>query len=209
MLMARGLKPGECPEAWSLNQPEALSEIARLYLEAGADLIETNTFGASPLKLSHFHLEDDTEAINREAVLTVRPVVDGRAYLVASIGPCGRMLQPYGDTPPEVIYESFCRQMRALAGAGIDAFCIETMTDLNEAVLAVKAAKSVAPAIPVIATMTFDRTRRGFFTLMGVTVAAAAKGLATAGADIIGGCCGTTPAYIQAFRRLVDGTCRP
>jgi len=190
MLFDFGLKPGEPPESFNLTRPEVLEEIARLYLDAGADIIQTNTFGASPLRLSTYSLEDKTEKINKNAVLAVRKVVEDRAYISASCGPSGRLLKPYGDIEPEEIYESFKRQMKALISAGIDSICTETMTDLREATLVIKAAKAVSPSTPVMATMTFDPTPRGFYTVMGTSIEDAAHGLKEAGADIIGSNCG-------------------
>ena len=190
MLMACGLKPGDVPESFNLTQPEILEKIASLYLDAGAEIIQTNTFGASPLKLSFYSLDGKTEEINRNAVLAVRKVVGERAYISASCGPSGRLLKPYGDTEPEDVYSSFERQLKTLIHSGVDIICIETMTDLTEATLAIKAAKTVSPSTPVMATMTFDPTPRGFYTIMGINIEQAAKGLETAGADIIGSNCG-------------------
>jgi 5-methyltetrahydrofolate--homocysteine methyltransferase len=190
MLIARGLKSGESPEAFNLSRPEVLQEIARLYLEAGAEMVQTNTFGANPLKLAAYGLADRTEEINRAAVRAVREAVDDRAYVMACCGTSGKLLKPYGDTEPEVVEASFERQIRALVEAGIDAVNIETMIDLAEAVVAVKAARHVAPDLPLCATMTFDRRKKGFHTVMGNTIAQAAEGLANAGADIIGSNCG-------------------
>ncbi len=190
MLMERGLKPGEPPESFNLTCLDAIEEIARLYLDAGADVIQTNTFGASPLKLSFYSLEDKTEEINRNAVGAVRKAVGDSANISASCGPAGKLLRPYGDVDPEDVYNSFERQMRALISAGVDVICIETMTDLTEATLAVRAAKTVSPGTPVMATMTFDLTPRGFYTVMGVSIENAAKELQKAGADIIGSNCG-------------------
>jgi len=190
LLMTRGLKPGEAPEALNLSQPGTLEEIARLYLEAGADLITTNTFGGSPARLRRYGLDAQTEAINRAAVETVRRVAGGRAYVSASVGPSGHLLKPYGDGDPAEIGAGFERQIRALAEAGADLVCIETMIDLAEAVLAVRAARAVAPALPVLAAMTFERTRRGFFTVMGASVEHAVRELGEAGADILGSNCG-------------------
>lgn len=190
MLMACGLKPGDVPESFNLTQPEILEKIASLYLDAGAEIIQTNTFGASPLKLSFYSLDGKTEEINRNAVLAVRKVVGERAYISASCGPSGRLLKPYGDTEPEDVYSSFERQLKTLIHSGVDIICIETMTDLTEATLAIKAAKTVSPSTPVMATMTFDPTPRGFYTVMGINIEQAAKGLETAGADIIGSNCG-------------------
>ena len=190
MLFQRGLKPGECPERMNLEHPNVLEEIAQLYLNAGAEIVQTNTFGGSPLKLSMYGLDNKTEEINTRAVHAVRKVVAGKAYISASCGPTGKLLEPFGDTNPEVIYEAFYRQMSAVIGEGVDMICIETMTDLNEASLAVQAARSISSSIPVCATMTFDPTQRGFFTIMGVTIEQAANGLTQAGANIIGSNCG-------------------
>jgi len=190
MLMAHGLQPGECPEMLNLERPELLAEIAELYLEAGADFITTNTFGGSPLKLEHAGLAERCAELNRRGVEIVRQVVRGRALVAASVGPCGRLLKPYGDCDPEVVAAGFARQIAALAEAGADLLVIETMTDATEAELALATTKNEAPGLPVVATMTFDATPRGFFTIMGVTVKEAAGRLADAGADIVGSNCG-------------------
>lgn len=201
MLMARGLRPGESPEGLNLTRPEVLEEIAAQYLDAGADLITTNTFGGSPARLRQFGLDDRTEAINRAAVEAVRQVAAGRAYVSGSIGPCGHVLKPYGDADPVEIGAGYERQARALAEAGADLFCIETMTDLAEALLAVRAARIVAPSVPIIATMTFERTRRGFFTVMGTSIEQAVRGLADAGAHILGSNCGNGSDEMVAIAR--------
>jgi 5-methyltetrahydrofolate--homocysteine methyltransferase len=190
MLMARGLKPGQAPEVFNLTRPEVLEDIARLYLDAGADLITTNTFGGSPVRLRQSGLEARTEEVNRAAVDAVRRAVGIRAYVSASVGPSGHVLKPYGDADPAEIRAGFERQIRALAGAGVDLVCVETMTDLAEAVLALQAARKVAPGVAVVATMTFEPTRRGFFTVMGNSVDQAIRGLLEAGADIVGSNCG-------------------
>lgn len=190
MLLAMGLKAGECPEAVNLTRPEIPEEIARRYLAAGAEIIQTNTFGASPLKLEMFGLGGRAEEINLAAAQAVRDVVGEQAYVAASCGPSGKLLKPYGDTEAEAVFESFRRQLAALIAASVDVICIETMTDLAEATLAIRAAKEVNAAIPVMATMTFDPTPRGFYTMMGVSVEKAAAGLEQAGADIIGSNCG-------------------
>jgi 5-methyltetrahydrofolate--homocysteine methyltransferase len=191
MLFQRGLEPGQPPESITLSRPGVLEEIARLYLDAGSDILQTNTFGGSPLKLALHGLDAETEAVNREAVLAVRRVAGDRAHVCASCGPSGRLLEPYGDVSAAAVRDSFRRQLAALCAAGVDGVIVETMTDLAEAQLAVRAAKDVSPGIPVLATMTFDATPRGFFTIMGVSVAAAAAGLLEAGADAVGSNCGS------------------
>ncbi|OYD14424.1 hypothetical protein CH333_03345 [candidate division WOR-3 bacterium JGI_Cruoil_03_44_89] len=189
-MLMKHLEAGECPESVNLTHPEIPEEIAGLYFDAGADIIQANTFGASPLKLSLYSIEHKTEEINRNAVLAVRRVVGNRAYISASCGPTGRLLKPYGDTEPKDVYNSFERQIKALIDAGVDVICIETMTDLREATLAIKAAKNISPSLSVMATMTFDSTPRGFYTIMGIDIEKAASGLEIAGADIIGSNCG-------------------
>ena len=191
MLMARGLRPGESPEALNLENPAILAEIAGLYVEAGADVITTNTFGGSALNLRAHGLDDRIDEINRAAVEALATVVAGHSYVSGSVGPSSRILTPYGDTEPEEVLDSFVRQVGPLIDAGVDLICIETMIDLREAELAISAVRSVSRTIPIFATMTFNATPRGFFTPMGETVERAAAGLEDAGADVIGSKCGT------------------
>jgi len=190
MLFARGLKMDQCPEKINLDNPEILEEVARSYFEAGADIIETNSFGGSSLKLAMYSLEDKTEEINKRAIQAVRKVIGKNAYLSFSCGPTGRILKPYGDINPEEVSESFKRQLKIAISEGVDIICIETMTDLAEARLAIEAVRSMSTDIPIIATMTFDPTPNGFYTIMGVSVEMACEKLAGAGADIIGSNCG-------------------
>ena len=189
-LMAHGLKPGDSFEEINLSKPEVLAEIAAHYVEAGAELITTNTFGASPLNLATHGLAEKTEEINRAAVRAIRTEVEGRALISASVGPTGKILTPYGDTDPAVMADGFSRQVGALIEAGADLICIETMMDLEEARLAVAAARSRSVTIPLVATMTFNATPRGFFTTMGNTVEQACSVLVDSGADLVGSNCG-------------------
>ena len=190
MLQQKGLAPGQCPESFNLTCPEVLEQVAAQYRQAGADIVQTNTFGGSPLKLAAYGLADRTEQVNQAAVRAVRGAVGDGVFVSGSCGPCGRMLKPYGDADPDEVYESFRRQMAALIEAGVNAVCVETMIDPAEASLAVKAAKDVSPALPVMATMTFEATPKGFFTIMGTSVERAAAELRRAGADVVGSNCG-------------------
>ncbi len=190
MLFARGLPTGDAPERVCLERPELLTEIAGLYLEAGAEVVTTNTFGANPQRLALHGLTDDLEEICRVAVAAVRRAVGERAWVSGSIGPTGVLLSPLGSLDPSVARAGFARQAAALAAAGADLLCVETMTDLAEAELAVRAAREAAPGLPVVATMSFEATRRGFFTVMGVTPAKAAVRLEAAGASAVGANCG-------------------
>jgi 5-methyltetrahydrofolate--homocysteine methyltransferase len=190
-LFERGLPPGTPPESWTLERPDVLLDIAREYLAAGAEIITTNTFGGSPLRLRQHDLQDRTDEINRRGVEIAREAAGDRAWVAASVGPVGRILRPLGDADPDEVRDGFRRQILAQARAGADLICIETMMDIEEARLAIEAAKAAAPSIPIMATMTFDITPRGPFTVMGASVARAAAALQQAGADIVGSNCGT------------------
>lgn len=207
-LLERVLAPGQAPEAAILSHPDAVRAIARAYVEAGADVVETNTFGGTPLKLQLAGLDADAERLNREAVRVAREAAGGRAYVAASVGPTGTLLEPYGDTPADVVAQSFGTQLGWLLAEGVDLVIIETMVDLTEATLALRAAKNADPSIPVAALMTFDPTPRGFFTVMGVSPEAAAVSLGEAGADLVGSNCGNGVAQMvelaRAFRRHTD-----
>ncbi len=208
MLFDLGLEPGNSPESVALNQRGMLEDIARQYFDAGADIVETCTFGATSLKLSQYGLEQETEKINSEAVGAVKTVVGDRAYVGGSIGPTGKILEPYGDTSEVEIYESYVSQVDSLVSAGVDCVLVETMLDINEARLAIKAAKEISPGIPVTAAMTFDAIPKGFYTIMGVDIPAAVSGLVDAGADVIGSNCGNgiekMVEIARAFREVTD-----
>ncbi|UCD06135.1 MAG: homocysteine S-methyltransferase family protein [candidate division WOR-3 bacterium] len=189
MLMERGLQPGSSPEAFNLDRPDALEEIAREYLNAGAEIIQTNTFGGSRLKLAQYSLGDRVAQINEKAVQAVRRAVKSNAYVSGSCGPTGQFLKPYGEVEPAEMMDVFREQIGVLVSSGVDIICVETMSDLGEATSAVKAAKEIG-SIPVMATMTFDQTPKGFYTIMGVTIEQAVKALEAAGADVVGSNCG-------------------
>jgi 5-methyltetrahydrofolate--homocysteine methyltransferase len=210
MLMQRGLKYGEPPESFNIQKPQVLEEIASLYLEAGSELVSTNTFGASPLRLQQFSLEKDTEIVNRNAVEAVRRAVGNKAYVAGSIGPSAKMMKPLGASTPEEIRANFQRQSSALLEAGVDMICIETMTDAAEAVLAIQAVRLLNPKIPIMATITFGKIPQGYFTLMGNSVKDAAAMLQKAGADIIGSNCGNgTEAMVEIAREFRKHTHMP
>jgi 5-methyltetrahydrofolate--homocysteine methyltransferase len=191
MLIAAGLPSGEAPERWTLERPDTLRGLARDYLEAGADLLTTNTFGASPLRLRAHGLETLAASLNTRAAEIAREAAAGRAYVSGSVGPTGLLLAPLGDADPLEVADGFYRQIAALAAGGADVICIETMSDLEEASLAVRAARSAVPHLPIVVTLTFNVTPRGAFTVMGVTVEAACARLQTEGTHLLGANCGT------------------
>jgi len=208
MLLERGLAPGACPELMNITHPGVLEEIGRAYLDAGAEIIQTNTFGASPLKLASYKLDSRAGEINAAGVRIARSAAQGRAYAFACCGPSGRLLKPYGDVEPEAVEESYRSQVAALVKAGIDAVNFETMIDLAEAEVAVRAAKAVDSELVVCATMTFQKTRRGWFTVMGNSIADTAARLAASGADVVGSNCGNGSAQMveiaAEFRRVTE-----
>jgi 5-methyltetrahydrofolate--homocysteine methyltransferase len=209
-LMQRGLPPGRPPEWFALERPEVIEEVARLYVEAGADLVTTDTFGGTSFRLKLHGLDAERARVNRQAVEAVKRAVAGRALVSASVGPSGQILEPYGDTSADAVEAAFAEQIEVLAAAGADVLCIETMSDLAEATCALKAARAVAPRLPVMATMTFEPNPRGYFTVMGVSVERAARGLEDAGADVVGSNCGTGIADMVGIARLFRAsTARP
>lgn len=274
-LHAHGISFEHCFDELNLSQPEVVLDIHRSYVEAGAEIIETNTFGANRFRLIEHELENQIVAINRSGVRLARKAADEsrrKIYVAGSIGPLGVRLAPLGRVSPAEAYEAFKEQIAALTEAGVDALICETFSDLGEIAQAIKAARDVAPEVPVIAQLTFtedgctplgdsaDQVARTLIEL-GVSVIGAncsvgparllpviqtlahhaqaadkpplvsiqpnagwpqrmgprliypatpeyfgdyARRFLAAGATIIGGCCGTTPAHIRAMRAVID-----
>lgn len=186
-LQSLGLPAGEIPDLWNLTRPELVEEVARAYVEAGSDVILTNTFRANGIALVRLAGQVSIEELNRRGVAISRRAAEERARVFASIGPSGKMLRA-GQVDEATLAAAFRQQARALAGAGADGLVVETMTDLTEARIAVQAA--AATDLPVVACMVFDSGRQRDRTMMGVTVAEAAAALAAAGAQVVGANCG-------------------
>ncbi len=189
MLIARGLGPGEGPETWNLEKPEAVAEVQRLYYEAGSDVVHTNSFGASPVKLAERGLAERAERINRRAAEITKSVCPPGKLVAGDLGPTGKLLKPMGDLDPADAEDAYRRQAAALLSGGADLISIETMYSLEEALLALRGVKSLGNVF-VIAALTYNRMPKGFFTMMGEGVAPAARALEDAGADAIGSNCG-------------------
>ena len=206
-LQIRGMPVGSTPDAWNLLQPEKVEEVARSYVEAGSQVILTNTFGANRFILGRHGLADKVADINRIVVEISKKAADGKAKVFASIGPSGVMLL-MGDVSMDELQDAFAQQAQAQAAAGADGIVIETMSDLTEAKLALAAA--LETGLPVVACMTFDSGAKLDRTMMGVTPEQAAEQLTSAGAEVIGANCGQGIAgYAPICGRLQASTIRP
>lgn len=202
-LMRRGLAKGECPETWNLNYPEKVKEIHRLYFEAGAQVVTTNSFGGHPVKLKAYGLEDKAKELNYAAARNAVAVRGKGQFVAGSLGPAGKFLKPYGPLDEKELEEGFYLQALALASGGVDALLIETMYDLREAAVALRACQQACSNLPVIVTMTFQRTPKGFFTLMGQKAADCLQKLEKEGADATGTNCTLTSAEMAELAPIL------
>ncbi len=188
-LQERGLKGGESPELWNADHPELVFEVAESYIKAGSNLIETNTFGGNRYKLEYYKLGDRVSELNRLGVEISRKAAGENNWVIASIGPTGKMTIT-GEVTEDDFYRVFKEQAIALESGGADAAAIETMSALDEAVSAIKAVKANTD-LEIISTFTYEPTLQGEFrTMMGVGPAEAAVAAVNAGADIVGANCG-------------------
>jgi 5-methyltetrahydrofolate--homocysteine methyltransferase len=190
MLQTMGLPAGYTPDAWCLEQPEAVAEVHRRYVEAGAQVVETNTFGATPLRLAHYGLREKTREIVLAAVRIAREACQGRALVAGCIGPLGTLVEPLGDLSFDQAYEAFSVQAKAFAEARPDLIVIDTIADLNEMRAAILACKDNAPGIPLITQMTMDLRGRSF---TGTSPETAGLVMQSMGADVIGFNCSVGP----------------
>ena len=190
-LQQRGLKTGECPELWNVERSNEVAAIHRDYIQAGAEAVITNTFGGSPMKLDKFGLADQVYKLNRAAAELARDQACDDVYVFGDVGPTGEFLQPLGLLAPDDLVEAFASQIQGLVDGGVDAIIVETMSAIDEAQCGIKAAKAVAPQLPVIASMTYEGGQRGYRTVMGSDVRACAEALIDTGADVVGTNCGT------------------
>ena len=203
MLQEGGLKPGGCPELMNLEQPDVVQKIHEAYIEAGATMIETNTFGASALKLDHYGLEDRVKEINEAAVKIAREASKGRAKIVGSLGPTGRFIVPLGDLEFEDAYRAFYEQAKALADAGADYLLFETCIDIQEMRAGLLAAKD-ATNLPIICQLSYSEDGR---TVTGTDPQTAAITLEALGADIIGVNCSLGPQELVPIVKTLAENC--
>ena len=209
MLFAAGLLDGESPEPWNWEKPEVVNEVYRAYYEAGSDVVQTNTFGGTPIKLSERDLQDRTYDANCLAAKALKGICPEDRYAAGDVGPIGKFMKPMGEFTREEFDASFEAQIQGLVDGGVDLISIETMYSLEEALCALRAAKKLS-SLPVVVCMTFDRNPRGFFTLMGETVPHCLKVLEDNGADIVGSNCSHgSPVFIDLARLIRDHTDLP
>jgi 5-methyltetrahydrofolate--homocysteine methyltransferase len=201
-LHQKGLKAEECPELWNLDRPDDVLEIARSYVDAGADLILTNSFGASPQKLEGYSLRDKAYELNKAAAEISKRAAGDKALVLGSIGPTGIMVM-MGELPPQEILSGFMEQARGLKDGGVDGMVVETMADPEEASLAIEAIKKVCD-LDVACTFTFSKTQAGEYrTMMGTGVEEFLEMALTAGADIVGANCGNgTAGMIEIVKEI-------
>lgn len=206
-LQALGLPSGECPDRWNLTHPELVERVPRSYVAAGSQVVLTNTFRANRIALADYGLVDEVIAINKAGGEISRRAAGNQARVFGSIGPCGKMLFA-GQVTEDELQLAFSEQAQALADSGVDALVIETMADVDEAKLAVAAAK--ATGLPVVACTVYDSGRDKDRIMTGKTPEAVAAELTAAGADVIGANCGQGIAsYVPICRRLHAATDRP
>jgi 5-methyltetrahydrofolate--homocysteine methyltransferase len=203
MLMAQGLPPGDPPIVWNVERPDQVRGLHRAYLEAGARLILSNTFSGNRFRLAQHHLQGRMVELNQVGVRLAREAVrqaGGEALVAGDIGPTGGLLAPLGDIGYAEAVAAFTEQASTLVAAGADLLWIETLSDLEEAQAAIEGARRAAPALPIVATMTFDTRGR---TMMGVTPEQAVTALKEWGAAAVGANCGTGPAEVlEVIRKM-------
>lgn len=206
-IQKRGLKTGECPESWNLSHPELVGEVPKLYVDAGSRIILTNTFGANKFIQEKYGLGDRITALNKAGVEISRKAAGDKACVFASIGPSGKMLllEEISETD---LQRAFEEQAGAISEAGADGIVIETMTDINEALIAINAAKQTG--LPVVASMVFGAGKNKDRTMMGATPEEVVEKFMDAGVDVIGANCGQgIEDFIPVCRRMKNITDLP
>jgi len=208
-LQRLGLAPGEPPEGWNVERPDVVAGVARAYVAAGADIVLTNTFGGSRIKLEKAGLAARTAELNRLGVALSKRAAGDRALVFASIGPTGELLEPLGPRTRDELVAVFAEQVAACCEGGADGILVESMSDLGEAQAALAAARQTC-ALPVVVSMTFDPGAKGPATVMGVTPARAVRALDAAGADLVGANCGAgSEVMTEVARRMRPETLKP
>jgi len=188
-LIKRGLKPGEPPESWNVKHPEVVLGIQRKYVEAGAEIILTNTFGGNRLKLRRAGMETKWREFNLTGVKITQEAARNKVLVAGDMGPTGEFLYPYGDYQPEDILQVYAEQVQILVEEGVDLIVIQTMSDLRELQTAVQACRQYS-SIPVAACVSFSRRGSEFRTFMGATIPQVVNLIKDTGTAVLGTNCG-------------------
>ena len=205
MLQVYGLKSGECSEGWNISHPQVVQKIHQEYIKAGADVILTNTFGANRVKLSSFNRQNDVIEINRSAMEIAKEAIKKakelgkKVLLAASVGPTGKILEPYGLLSLKEVYENYKEQVAILEKIGVDLIILETFYNLEEIKTALKEVKENSDLM-VIASMTFDKNLK---TIYGVDPERAVIVLENEGADGVGANCGIGPKVLYKVLKIM------
>ncbi len=187
-LFKRDFPMGACPESWNTEKPEAIKEIHKSYFEAGSDAVLTNSFGGSKIKLSSYKLGKHCYKLNRAAAELAQKTKSEGKFVGGSMGPTGKFLKPQGEYIEEEFEAAYFEQASGLSDGGVDFLLIETQYDLSETLCALRAAKK-ASDLPIFVTMTFNKTPRGYFTIMGINFSKFAEKMAEYEVAAIGANC--------------------
>jgi 5-methyltetrahydrofolate--homocysteine methyltransferase len=192
MLILKGMPQGDCPDYWGIKKHKVLLGIHKEYIQAGADMITTNTFGSNWLKLKKYKLHKKVKQINKAAVDIAKDAAGDKAYVLGDIGPTGEYIKPVGEIEAKDMVSVFTEQAKILEESGVDAIILETFSDMEELKNAILAVKENTK-LPVIASMTFQKLpEKGFRTTSGITIPQLVNECLLAGADVIGSNCTVT-----------------
>jgi 5-methyltetrahydrofolate--homocysteine methyltransferase len=188
-LQGAGLEPGGCGDEWNLTHPDQVQAIQRRFVDAGAQVLLTNSFGTNRFVLSRYGLDDRVADIARAAAANARSAADGRAWVLGDVGPCGGFLEPLGEVSEAELEATWRVAMGAMLEVGVDGIMIETMTAVEEIVLGIRVARELGAPL-IVASMAYDAVRGGYKTMMGVAPGEGARASVDAGAHIVGANCG-------------------
>jgi 5-methyltetrahydrofolate--homocysteine methyltransferase len=208
-LIKQGFPQGKCPEFWNVEEPDLVKKIHLSYYDAGSDVVLTNSFGGSKIKLASHGLEDKCHELNYAAAQLVSDVKPEEKFAAGSMGPTGKFLKPHGEYTEEEFEEAYAVQAKALTEGGVDFLLIETQYDLKEALCALRGARK-SSNLPVFVTMTFNRNPRGYFTIMGNSVAQCVEELEAQEVPAIGTNCTLNSAdMVDLLKIMRDATPLP
>ena len=209
LIMSAGIESIKSPILLNVEKPDLMVDFHKQYYAAGADVVLTNTFSGNPLKLEAEGIDVQMEVLNQQAASLAKAACPEGKFVAGDIGPSGKTLPPVGDSSPEEMQDAFYRQAKVLIDGGVDLMLIETMYSLDEAVAAVHAVRKESDIV-LAASMTFNLTEMGYYTIMGETIDQCASTLSEAGADIIGANCTLgSPDMIELTKELRSATDKP